>query len=79
MLSHARQLRRALALIADTRGGCPAAVLLARDFTAEFIAALLASGVAEAQTESAARGGHAHHIHRLRITQAGRRLLMGRY
>lgn len=79
MLSHTRQLRRALELIANTRGGCPAAVLLARGFTAEFIAALLESGVAEAQIESAASGGHTRQIHRLSITQAGRRLLMGRY
>jgi hypothetical protein len=79
MASHSDLLRRALKLIAETPRGCSVPTLLARGYGAEFIAALLKSGVAKTEVESVIIGGHARQVRRLWITDAGRRLLVGRY
>ena len=54
MPSNAELLRHALKLIADAPRGCSVPMLLAHGFGAEFIAALLKSGVAKAEVERAA-------------------------
>ena len=45
MVSHPQQMRRALPMIAP--GGCSVTALLARGCSAEFVTALLQSGIAE--------------------------------
>ena len=79
MSSHAQRLRHALRLIADTPRGCSVPMLLARGFEAELIAALLESGVAKAEVEAAMVGDHGRRVCRLWLTEAGTRLLAGRY
>ena len=79
MSSHAERLRHALKLIADAPRGCSVAMLLARGFESELIAALLESGVAKAEVEAATVGDHGRPIRRLWITEADARLLVGRY
>jgi len=54
-------------------------MLLARGFEAELIAALLESGVAKAEVEAAMVGDHGRRVCRLWLTEAGTRLLAGRY
>jgi hypothetical protein len=79
MSSNPERLRHALKLIADNSRRCSVPMLLARGFDAELIAALLESGVAKAEVESAMVGGHARRVCWLCVTEAGTRLLMGRY
>jgi hypothetical protein len=79
MASHSDLLRRALKLIAETPRGCSVPTLLAHGYGAEFIAALLKSGVAKTEVKSEIIGGYARQVRRLWITDAGRRLLVGRY
>jgi hypothetical protein len=79
MASQTDLLRRALKLIAETPRGCSVPTLLAQGFGAEFVAALLESGVAKTEVDTEVIGGHAHQVRRLWITETGRRLLVGRY
>jgi len=79
MSSHAERLRHALKLIANAPRGRSVPMLLAHGFEAELIAALLESGVAKAEVEAAMVGDHGRRICRLWITEAGTRLLVGRY
>ena len=66
--------RRALEELANAseRGGATEAVLLARVFTAEMVASLVLSGLAEASVETLKVGGRGVEVVRMRITDAGR-------
>ena len=66
--------RRALEELANAseRGGATEAVLLARGFTAEMVASLVLSGLAEASVETLKVGGRGVEVVRMRITDAGR-------
>ena len=79
MSAYGKRLRHALKLIADSSRGCSVPMLLAHGFEAELIAALVESGVVKADVESAMVGGHARQVRWLCITEAGTRLLVGRY
>ena len=65
--------RRALEELANAseRGGATEAVLLARGFTAEMVASLVLSGLAETSVETLKVGGRKIEVVRVRITDAG--------
>ena len=67
--------RRALELLAASPDGCTESILLAHGFTLEFIVDLVRTGLATAETEHVLAGSRAFEIERVRITDAGRRVL----
>ena len=69
--------RRALEELANAsvRDGATEAVLLARGFTAEMVASLVLSGLAETSVETLKVGGRGVEVVRIRITDAGRFVL----
>jgi hypothetical protein len=71
--------RRALELLAASRDGATEAILVARGFSIEQIVDLVRAGLATAQAERvvAGAGGRTIEVARLRITDAGRRALIG--
>ena len=64
--------RRALALLASSRGGCPQELLVARGFTARIIAGLVQDGYASVQRRYTVGGMRVIDVPRIRITAAGR-------
>ena len=70
--------RRALELLASCPGGCTEAILVAHGFTVEQMAELVRDGLVTAQTARIAAGSRTIEVARIRITDAGRRVLAGR-
>jgi hypothetical protein len=68
--------RRALALLAGSRDGCPEALFLAHGFTTELIEALVAVGLVVTKREALIAGGRTIQVTRLHITAAGRQALL---
>ena len=65
--------RRALALVASSRGGCPQELLEARGFTAKVIAGLVEAGYAAVQDErTVGKMRVVDVVPSIRITAAGR-------
>jgi hypothetical protein len=69
--------RRALELLAASRDGCTGAILVAHDFTIDFLVELIRAGLATAKAERVVAGGRSMEVARVRITGAGRRALIG--
>ena len=67
--------RQALELLAACPDGCTEALMLANGFTAELLVELVTAGLATAQTERMIR--RSIEVARVRITEAGRRMLHG--
>jgi hypothetical protein len=67
--------RRALELLASSPDGCTEAILLAHGFTVDFIVELVRAGFATAGSERVVAGGRTVEIARVRITDAGRRMV----
>jgi hypothetical protein len=67
--------RRALEMLAGTRYGIAAALLLAHGFTTEMLAGLAHDGLVMVQPEAVKAGGRRVEIARMRITDAGRRTI----
>jgi hypothetical protein len=67
--------RRALELLAASRDGVTEAILIAHGFTIDFQVELIRAGLATAKAERVVAGGRAIEVARVRITEAGRRLL----
>jgi hypothetical protein len=67
--------RRALELLAFCRDGCTEALMLAHGFTIEQMVELVHAGIATASAEHVVAGKRTIEVARLRITEAGRRML----
>ena len=67
--------RRALELLASCPDGCTEAILLAHGFTLKFIVELVGAGLATAQSEHVVASARAFEAPRVRITDAGRRMI----
>jgi hypothetical protein len=66
---------RALELLAASRDGVTEAILIAHGLTIDFQVELIRAGLATAKAERVVAGGRAIEVARVRITEAGRRLL----
>jgi hypothetical protein len=69
--------RRALELLASCPDGCTEAIMLAHGFTVAQMVELVRAGLASASAERVVAGGRTIEVARVRITDAGRRLLNG--
>jgi hypothetical protein len=69
--------RRALELLAASRDGVTEAIMLAHGFTVAQMVDLVRAGLASASAERVRAGSKAIEIARVRITEAGRRLING--
>jgi hypothetical protein len=69
--------RRALELLASCRDGCTEAILLAHGFTVAQMVELVRAGLATATAERLVAGRRTLEVARVRITEAGRRMLLG--
>jgi hypothetical protein len=67
--------RRARELLASCRDGCTEAIMLAHGFTVPQMVKLIRAGLATAQSERVVAGGRTIEVARVRITDAGRRVL----
>jgi capsid protein len=67
--------RRALELIAWSPDGMTEAMLLAHGLTVETMVDLIRAGLATAKAECVMAGGRTVEVTRVRITEAGRRVL----
>jgi hypothetical protein len=67
--------RRTLELLAASRDGVTEAILIAHGLTIDFQVELIRAGLATAKAERVVAGGRAIEVARVRITEAGRRLL----
>jgi hypothetical protein len=67
--------RRALELLAASRGGCTEAIMLAHGFSIDMMVELVNAGLATATAERMVVGGKTIEVARVRITEAGRRAL----
>jgi hypothetical protein len=67
--------RRALELLASCPNGCTEALMLANGFTVEQMMVLVQSGLASAEPERMVVGPRTIERARVRITEAGRRVL----
>jgi hypothetical protein len=67
--------RRALDLLASCPDGCFEGLLVAHGFSIPFIVRLVRAGLATVHTERVVAGGRRLEVARLRITEAGRRVL----
>lgn len=67
--------RRALELLAASPGGCTEAILVAHGFTVEQMVELIRAGLATAKTGRVMAGARPTMVARVRITEAGRRVL----
>jgi hypothetical protein len=67
--------RRALELLAASSDGCSEAIMLAHGFTIEQMVELVRAGLATATAERMVAGGKTIEVARVRITEAGRRVL----
>jgi hypothetical protein len=70
--------RRALELLASCRDGCSEALMLAHGFTVAQMVELVQARLASAGAERMRAGKHEMEIARVRITEAGRRVLEGK-
>jgi hypothetical protein len=69
--------RSALELLARCSAeGCTEALMLANDFTVDMLVELVRGGLASAETERMVAAGKTIEVARLRITEAGRRMLV---
>ncbi len=69
--------RRALQLLASSPFGTTEAIMLAHGFTRRTLAGLVRAGLARAQRETIKAGSQPIEVERVRITNAGRRMLEG--
>jgi hypothetical protein len=69
--------RSALELLASCRDGCTEAIMLAHGFTVPQMVELVRSGLATATAERVVAGSRKIEVARVRITEAGRRVLAG--
>jgi hypothetical protein len=69
--------RRALELLASCRDGCTEAMMLAHGFTIEQMVELINAGLATASTERVVAEKRKIEVAWVRITDAGRRMLLG--
>jgi hypothetical protein len=67
--------RRALELLASCADGCTEAIMLAHGFSVEQMVALVRAGLATAKAERVVAAGRTVVVARVRITEAGRRVL----
>jgi len=67
--------RRALELLAASPNGCTEALMLANGFPIEMLVELIRTGLASAEAERMVEGGKQIEFARVRITDAGRRVL----
>jgi hypothetical protein len=67
--------RRALELLAGSRDGATEAIMLAHGFSVAQMVALVRAGLATATAERVVAGGRTMEVARVRITEAGRRVL----
>jgi hypothetical protein len=70
--------RRALELLAASPDGATEAILVAHGFTIDLLVELVRAGLATAKAQLAVAGGRPMEVTRVRITDAGRRVLAGR-
>ena len=68
--------RRALELLASCPEGCTEAVMLAHGFTVRQMLELVRDGLATASAERVVAGGKSIEIARVKITEAGRQILV---
>jgi hypothetical protein len=69
--------RRGLELLASCRDGCTEAIMLAHGFTIDMMVELVNAGLATATAERVVAGSRKMKVTRVRITEAGRRMLLG--
>jgi hypothetical protein len=69
--------RRALELLAASPDGCTEAIMLAHGFTVELLVELCMAELTIATPERMVAGGRTVQIARMRITEAGQRVLAG--
>jgi hypothetical protein len=69
--------RQALELLTACPDGCTDALMLANGFTAELLVELIHAGLASAQVERMVAAGQPIEVARVRITEAGRRVVRG--
>jgi len=69
--------RRALELLASSADGCTEAILLAHGFKIDMLVEMINAGLASASVERVVAGGRTMQVTRVRITEAGRRVLAG--
>jgi hypothetical protein len=67
--------RRALELLAASRDGATQAIMLAHGFSVEQMVDLVRAGLATAKAERVVAAGRTAVVARVRITEAGRRVL----
>jgi hypothetical protein len=67
--------RRALELLASCPDGCTEAIMLAHGFSVEQMVDLVRAGLATAKAERVVAAGRTAVVARVRITEAGRRVL----
>jgi hypothetical protein len=67
--------RRALELLAGSRDGATEAIMLAHGFSVEQMVDLVRAGLATAKAERVVAAGRTAVVARVRITEAGRRVL----
>jgi hypothetical protein len=67
--------RRALKLLASCRDDCTEAITLAHGFSIEMMVELVQAGLATATAERVVAGRRTVEVARVRITEAGRKLL----
>jgi hypothetical protein len=69
--------RRALELLAASPDGCTEAIMRAHGFSIDFMVELVRSGLATATSEYVVSGPNKIEVARMRITDAGRKVLNG--
>jgi hypothetical protein len=67
--------RRALELLASCPDSCPEAIMLAHGFSIDLMVELVRDGLATAKAERVVAGRRTIEVARVRITDAGRRVL----
>jgi hypothetical protein len=67
--------RRALELLAASPNGCTEALMLGNGFPVEMLVELIRTGLASVEAERMVAGGKQIEVARVRITEAGRRVL----
>jgi hypothetical protein len=70
--------RRALELLAASPGGATEAIMRAHGFTIEMLAEIIIAGLATVSTERVVAGGRSIEVTHVRISDAGRRTLVGK-
>jgi hypothetical protein len=70
-----RDRRRALTVLAGSADGCTEALMLAHGFTIPLLVELIQAGLASTTTDRVVAGGRTLNVVRLKITDAGRRML----